>query len=841
MNLNLILDMAADALGDAPAISAATGALSYVELRDQTHRAAAWLAEFDATNTVYLGGNDPAFVVAIFASALLGRPFASLNYRLADADLRRILARTAPCVAIVDDELVCRAQCLAEVTVVPRSAFSAAIAAMSAQSPPECEGDIAVLLFTSGTTGDPKAAVLRHGNLTSYVLSTVDFMSAADDLQSTLISVPPYHIAGISSVLTSLYAGRRIVQLNHFTPESWLDLARRERVTHAMVVPTMLSRIIETMAREKIALPSLRHLSYGGGRMPISLIEQALDLMPQVDFVNAYGLTETSSTVAVLSPEDHRAFHRHCSPENRRRLGSVGRPLPAIELQISGPAGEPLAPGEVGEIWVRGPQVSGEYIGRKAVRDDGWFPTNDSGWLDDEGYLFINGRLDDVIVRGGENISPGEIEDVLRTHPGVDDAAVIGLPDDQWGERVVAVVVASQRVEASELQKWVGDRLRSTKAPEAVHFREELPYNETGKLLRRVLKAELIAALDASSLPEVTEIGHPPDRIEAERFCALGGEPMVSIEVSTRDVLFHLSALRERTQAITVGHDDHGRIPEGLAASCDILLTVHPLPPRPWVSVADMPAALRQLRHAIGANPIAAWMAARILQISEALPFGDALTVESLAYSSLLGGAEFRRWRAAHPPRRNRPPAEGSCLTICRDGDHVQVSLNRPQSRNAVDADMRDALVEAIGVVLDDPSAPRLTLRGAGLCFSSGGDLDEFGEASDLALAHIIRTLRSPAALVHALGTRAAAFIHGACIGAGVEIGAAAARRVASEDAFFQLPELSMGLAPGAGGTVTLPRVIGRHRTCFMALSGARISVHTALAWGLVQEVRSAP
>jgi acyl-CoA synthetase (AMP-forming)/AMP-acid ligase II len=247
-------------------------------------------------------------------------------------------------------------------------------------------------------------------------------------------------------------------------------------------------------------LPHLHSLSYGGGRMPPSVIERALNRLPHVNFVNAYGLTETSSTISVLRPDDHRAARTSQDLAVRRRLGSVGRPLPGLELEIRGPEGEAVPRGETGEVWVRGEQISGEYLGRKLIREDGWFPTKDSGWLDEAGYLFIEGRLDDVIVRGGENISPGEIEDVLRTHPAVADVAVLGVPDDAWGELVAAVVVARAPVEAMALQAWVRGRLRSTKVPTQILFRAELPYNETGKLLRRVLKSQIAPAKDSVAL-----------------------------------------------------------------------------------------------------------------------------------------------------------------------------------------------------------------------------------------------------------------------------------------------------------------------------------------------------
>jgi acyl-CoA synthetase (AMP-forming)/AMP-acid ligase II len=212
--------------------------------------------------------------------------------------------------------------------------------------------------------------------------------------------------------------------------------------------------------------------------MPVAVIERALELLPGVGFVNAYGLTETSSTIAILTPADHREAMASDDPAVRARLGSVGRPLPTIELAIRD-----------GEIWVRGEQVSGEYAGvGSKVRDDGWFPTNDGGRLDDDGYLFVDGRLDDVIVRGAENLSPGEIEDVLVEHPAVAEAAVLGAPDDEWGEVPIAFVVRSGDVEERELQEWVRDHLRSSRVPARVTFLDELPYSETGKLLRRVLK-----------------------------------------------------------------------------------------------------------------------------------------------------------------------------------------------------------------------------------------------------------------------------------------------------------------------------------------------------------------
>ena len=494
MQTQLLLEMAADALGDRLAVGPLAGGLTFAQLGASARATASWLLEQSGEKLVFVGLNGNAVPVALFGAGLAGKPFSPLNYRLSDPELRKLLSRTAPSVAVVDDDMLHRLQGVEGVTLVARSQFEALYADPARQSAelPETEEDIAVLLFTSGTTGDPKVAVLRHRHLTAYVFSTVEF-AGAEEGEAALVSVPPYHIAGISAILTGVFGGRRLCYLPAFTPEAWVDVAREEKITHAMVVPTMLGRILDVLTERKAGLPDLKAVSYGGGRMPLPVIERAIEILPQVDFVNAYGLTETSSTVAVLNADDHREAMLSDDPLVRRRLGSVGRPLPSLELEIRDPEGNPVAPGESGEVYVRGEQVAGEYLHKKVIRDDGWFATNDAGFLDDAGYLFVEGRLDDVIVRGGENISPGEIEDVLRTHPSVADVAVFGVQDDQWGEQVAAVVVVrAPAPDVAELSDWVKSRLRSTKTPHIWEFHNELPYNDTGKLLRRVLKQQVV-------------------------------------------------------------------------------------------------------------------------------------------------------------------------------------------------------------------------------------------------------------------------------------------------------------------------------------------------------------
>jgi acyl-CoA synthetase (AMP-forming)/AMP-acid ligase II len=296
----------------------------------------------------------------------------------------------------------------------------------------------------------------------------------------------------VGTVLSNTFAGRRVLHLPDFTPDAWLEIVREEAVSSAMVVPTMLARVVEHLAGAPADAPSLRSIAYGGARMPRPILEQALTAFPDAGFVNAYGLTETSSTIALLGPDEHREAMRS---DDQQRLGSVGRFVAGVQGQIRDGANV-LGPGEAGELWVRGPQVSGEYLDSGDSRDDeGWFPTHDRAWIDDQGYLFVEGRSDDTIIRGGENIAPAEVEDVLLRHPAVVQAAVLGFPDEEWGERIAAFVVLVDRATASEreLQEFVRSRLRSARTPDVVYFRDDLPTTPTGKLLRRELAASVTA------------------------------------------------------------------------------------------------------------------------------------------------------------------------------------------------------------------------------------------------------------------------------------------------------------------------------------------------------------
>jgi enoyl-CoA hydratase/carnithine racemase len=266
-----------------------------------------------------------------------------------------------------------------------------------------------------------------------------------------------------------------------------------------------------------------------------------------------------------------------------------------------------------------------------------------------------------------------------------------------------------------------------------------------------------------------------------------------------------------------------------------------PDPPRSCVALPDPEAAARSLQTAADRCPQASLVLSQVLRAGGELDVRSALNVESFAYSTLLGGTEFRRWLAGRPARPVPPPGPEPAVLTEREDGVMRVTLNRPARRNAYSRELRDALVEALLVPALDETVARVVIEGAGPSFCSGGDLDEFGTAPDIATAHFIRTGGGAAGLLHRIADRAEVRVHGACVGAGIELAAFAGRVIAQPGTTFRLPEVGMGLIPGAGGTVSIPRRIGRWRTLYLALSGTAVDVDTAARWGLVDDVTGPP
>ena len=492
--------------------------LTYGELWEQVRRLGNALRALGVRRGDRVGvlqTNSEQYVTAYYATAAIGAVFVPLNYRAKPPELEYMLETAGIAVLLVGgrylaliDELRPRLSTVRTFVTLdtPRADLPALQALIDAASEefdeePIDDDDVSILMYTSGTTSLPKGVMLRFNDFTAYVVGNTD-MADGTPRGTALLSAPLYHIAGATNIMTSLWTGRKLVLLPQFDPTAWLEAVAREQVTHAFVVPTMMKQLIDHPDFARYDLSSLQNLSYGGAAMPFPVIRRAIELFPpSTGFVNAFGQTETTSTLTVLGPDDHRLDGTPEEVErNLKRLVSIGRPLPDVQVKVVDDDGNELPTGAVGELWVFTPRTMKGYAGQDGKVNnpalEGWLPTRDMGWIDADGYIFLAGRKDDMMIRGGENISPAEVEAVLYSHSGVEEAAVVGLPDEEWGQRVVAIVVRRPGValDEAEVIEFCRQRLASFKKPERVHFIDALPKNQMGKVLKKDLREQLQGA-----------------------------------------------------------------------------------------------------------------------------------------------------------------------------------------------------------------------------------------------------------------------------------------------------------------------------------------------------------
>ncbi|HEY6418897.1 MAG TPA: AMP-binding protein [Candidatus Binataceae bacterium] len=485
--------------------------LTYADLNDRIARLCAVFKQLGLKPrdvVAALDTNSDLYIASYYAAAKAGLTFLPLNYRAKDAELEYMINTANTRVLLTGDrylDLVGKIRPQLKTSQVVAMGEGAAgmprLLDLACKAEPDeseadvDEEDVSILMYTSGTTSLPKGVMLRFRDFTAYVTGNVE-MADGSDRGVALVCVPFYHIAGTTSYMTNLWTGRKVIVMPQFDASEWLALVARERVTHAFVVPTMMKQLLDAPEFGKTDFSTLQNLAYGGAAMPIQVIRRAIEAFPKtVGFVNAYGQTETTSSLTILGPDDHRMTGTPAQIEVKlKRLNSIGKPLPDVEIRVRDDDGKFVGHGQVGEIVIRSQRVMKGYAGREddAALPDGWRATGDLGWVDGEGYVFFAGRKDDMIIRGGENIAPAEIEAVLMSHPAVDECAVVGMPSVEWGQTVKAFVVprASAKVTQAELAEFCRGRLSSFKRPEAIEFMDALPKNPLGKILRKDLRGK---------------------------------------------------------------------------------------------------------------------------------------------------------------------------------------------------------------------------------------------------------------------------------------------------------------------------------------------------------------
>ncbi len=453
-----------------------------------------------------LAHNDSEFLEVMIGVSRARATLVALNWRLSAGEIAAILADARPAAAVCETELAPllggEADRPTGMRVVlggdPYEAWLGAAPAPAAESALQLGGggdpapdDVALVLYSSGTTGLPKGVMLTNENL-SYIrpMARELFTMTSDSVH--LVVAPLFHIGGAATGLATTLLGGRTVVMRDADPESILDVIERERVTHAFFVPAVIQRLVALLRERPRDVASLSHVAYGAAPMTETLLREAMDALG-CGFVGCYGMTETSATVTRLAPEEHVADGPLAG-----RLRSVGRELPWHTVRVTDlDTGEAAAPGQIGEIWVRSPMNMAGYLNQpeataQTLIEGGWLRTGDGAYADEDGYIYLTDRIKDMIISGGENVYPAEVENVLAAHPAVEDVAVIGLPHERWGETVTAIVCPRPGTDpdpdSAQLIAFARERLAHYKCPTSVHFVAQLPRNPSGKVIKRTLR-----------------------------------------------------------------------------------------------------------------------------------------------------------------------------------------------------------------------------------------------------------------------------------------------------------------------------------------------------------------
>ncbi len=480
---------------------------SYGELDRNTNKVANALLALGlkpGDHIAFIGKNSDSYFEMMFGAMKAGMIVTPVNWRLAPPEMVYIVNNAEAPVLFVGPEfstvvrdLLPKLTTVKHVIAMEKAdgdwpAYAAWRDAQPATAPsvPIDGNVVAIQLYTSGTTGHPKGAMLSHGNLVNLAGEAYDKLPewnqwTTDD--ASLVAMPVFHIAGTGWGLLGLYHGAKNVILRDFDPNAVLDMFQTQGISKAILVPAAMQFVVRHPRARQIDYSRLKYMIYGASPCPLDLLKECMEVFG-CGFVQMYGMTETTGAITILDPEDH-------VPEGSKRMRSAGKAMAGVEMAILDADGNKLPPGETGEIASRSASNMVGYwkmpeATRATISDDNWLRTGDAGYIDQDGYIYVQDRIKDMIISGGENIYPAEVENAVFGHPGVADVAVIGVPDDKWGETVKAIVVRrpDAQVTPDEIIAWARQQIASYKAPRSVEFIDALPRNPSGKILRRELR-----------------------------------------------------------------------------------------------------------------------------------------------------------------------------------------------------------------------------------------------------------------------------------------------------------------------------------------------------------------
>ena len=495
----------AEERGAAPMITYGDRVIAWAEMHERSSRVAQALAAEGVgpgDRIAFIDKNGPEYFEVLFGGGKANAVNVAVNWRLVPREMEYTVNDAQAKVLVVGPDFVGHLEeiessltTVKKVVVIGGHARHEGYDDWVGRHPAEDTGvtaapdDVAIQLYTSGTTGLPKGVMLTNTNLGALV-PQVSPQWSLDATSVNLVAMPLFHIGGSGWALVGMWNGAHSILVREFVPTDVLDVIERNDVTNALLVPAMLQFLSAIPGAAERDFSRLRSIVYGASPITNEVLVRSMRTF-HCDFIQVYGLTETTGAVTQLDAADH-------DPDGPRAnlLRSAGKAYPWVEIRIVGGDGEDVAPGQVGELWIRSVQVMKGYWNKpeetaKAITPDGWFKSGDAGFVDPDGFVFLTDRVKDMIVSGGENVYPAEVENALSGHPAVADVAVIGVPDDRWGETVKAIVVAKEGADVASAEviiAYARERLARYKCPTSVDFVAELPRNPSGKILKRELR-----------------------------------------------------------------------------------------------------------------------------------------------------------------------------------------------------------------------------------------------------------------------------------------------------------------------------------------------------------------